>query len=146
MDKSNQPQTFGVFKPTGHTVLAFKSVADQEAAIGALTAQGFAEADMVRYSPQVMAALARSERQAASPLAAFGYELELVDTHLALAETGCSFLVVPAAEDALVERVGEVAVRLEAASAQHYGRFMIQDLISSTAPNAPILETPAPVR
>lgn len=146
MDKSNPPETFGVFKPTGHTVLAFKSVADQEAAIDALTAQGFAEADIVRYSPQEMATLARSERQAASPLAAFGYELELVDTHLALAETGCSFLVVPAPEDSQIERVAEVAMRLKAASAQHYGRFMIQDLISSTAPNAPILETPTPVR
>ncbi len=146
MDKSNPPETFGVFKPTGHTVLAFKSVADQEAAVDALTAQGFSEADMVRYTPQEMATLARSERQAASPLAAFGYELELVDTHLALAETGCSFLVGPAPEDPQVERVTQVALQLKAASAQHYGRFMIQDLISSTAPNAPILDTPMPVR
>jgi hypothetical protein len=146
MDKSNPPETFGVFKPTGHTVMAFKSIADQEAAVGELTAQGFAEADMVRYAPHEMATLARAERQAASPLAAFGYELELVDTHLALAETGCSFLVVPAPEDTQVERVAEVALRLNAASAQHYGRFMIQDLISSTAPNAPPLDTPTPVR
>jgi hypothetical protein len=146
MDKSNPPETFGVFKPTGHTVMAFKSVADQEAAVHALTAQGFVAADMVRYSPQEMANLARAERQAASPLAAFGYELELVDTHLALAETGCSFLVVPAPEDAQLERVTEVALRLKAVSAQHYGRFLIQDLINSTAPNAPLLDTPTPVR
>lgn len=146
MDKSNPPETFGVFKPTGHTVLAFRSAAELDTATDALVAQGFASAAMVRYSPQEMATLARSERQAASPLAAFGYELELVDTHLALAEAGCSFLVVPAPEDAQVERVGEVALRLNAASAQHYGRFMIQDLISSTAPNAPILDIPTPVR
>ncbi len=146
MDKSNPPETFGVFNPTGHTVLAFTSFGDREAAAVALTELGFAEAGMVRYSPQEMVTLARSERQAASPLAAFGYELELVDTHLALAETGCSFLVVPAPEDTQVEQVAEVALRLKAASAQHYGRFMIQDLISSTAPNAPILDTPTPVR
>ena len=146
MDKTNPPETFGVFKPTGHTVLAFQSADDLELAVVALTEQGFANAELVRYSPQEMAALARKERQAASPLAAFGYELELLDTHLALAERGCSFLVVPAPEDTQVERVAKVASRLKAASAQHYGRFMIQDLIDSTAPNAPILETPTPVR
>jgi hypothetical protein len=146
MDKSNPPETFGVFKPTGHTVMAFKSIADQDAAVDALTAQGFLAAAMVRYAPHEMATLARAERQAASPLAAFGYELELVDTHLALAETGCSFLVVPAPEDDQLERVTKVALRLKAVSAQHYGRFMIQDLINSTAPNAPLLETPTPVR
>ncbi len=146
MDKSNPPETFGVFKPTGHTVMALRSSAELEAAAGALTEQGFTEADLVRYSPAEMATLARSERQAASPLAAFGYELELVDTHLALAESGCSFLVVHAPEDAQLDRVMEVALRLKVASAQHYGRFMIQDLISSTAPNAPIRDTPTPVR
>ena len=76
----------------------------------------------------------------------FLHELELLDTHLALAESGCSFLVVPAPDETQVERVAEVASRHNAASAQHYGRFMIQDLIDSTAPNAPILDTPTPVR
>lgn len=146
MDKSNPPETFGVFKPTGHTVMAFTLAQDVDAAWAALVARGFTDVGMVRYSPQEMATLARAERQAASPLAAFGYELELVDTHLALAESGCSFLVVPAAEDAQVAQVAEVALALRAASAQHYGRFMIQDLISSTAPNAPALDTTTPVR
>ena len=146
MDKSNPPETFGVFKPVGHTVMAVRSTADLEAAIAALAAQGFASAEIVTYSPQEMAQLARSERQAASPLAAFGYELELLDTHLALAESGCSFLVVHAPEEALVTRVAEVALQLDAASAQHYGRFMIEDLINNTAPNAPTPDTPSPVR
>ena len=114
--------------------------------LDALAAQGFSGADVVTYTPQEMAQLARSERQAASPLAAFGYELELLDTHLALAESGCSFLVVQAPEEAMVKRVAEIALNLNAVSAQHYGRFMIEDLISSTAPNAPILDTPTPVR
>lgn len=146
MDKSNPPETFGVFKPVGHTVMALKSHEELEAATAALIAAGFADSDLVRYSPQEMKQLALAERQAASPLAAFGYELELVDTHLALAESGCSFLVVPAPEDADIERVAAVSNRLKVASAQHYGRFMIQDLINSTAPNAPVLDTPTPVR
>lgn len=146
MDKSNPPETFGVFKPVGHTVMALKSSEDLEAATAALMEAGFSDADLVRYSPQEMEQLASAERQAASPLAAFGYELELVDTHLALAKSGCSFLVVPAPEDSDIERVAAVANKLKVASAQHYGRFMIQDLINSTAPNAPVLDTPTPVR
>lgn len=146
MDKSNPPETFGVFKPVGHTVMAFKTVEGMDAATAALTEAGFDSADIVSYSPKEMEKLARAEREAASPLAAFGYELELVDTHLALAESGCSFLVVPAPDDDQIERVAELANKLDVASAQHYGRFMIQDLINSTAPNAPILDTPTPVR
>nr|WP_295778530.1 hypothetical protein [Rhodoferax sp.] len=130
----------------GHTVMALRSTTDLESAIVALAQQGFAPAEIVTYSPLEMAQLARSERKAASPLAAFGYELELLDTHLALAESGCSFLVVPAPDEALVTRVAEVALLHNAASAQHYGRFMIEDLINSTAPNAPTLDTPTPVR
>lgn len=146
MDKNNPPETFGVFKPVGHAVMALRTTDDLRAVIDALAAQGFSGADVVTYTPQEMAQLARSERQAASPLAAFGYELELLDTHLALAESGCSFLVVHAPEEAMVKRVAEIALNLNAVSAQHYGRFMIEDLISSTAPNAPILDTPTPVR
>ena len=146
MDKNNPPESFGVFKPVGHAVMALRTTDDLRAVIDALAAQGFSGADVVTYTPQEMAQLARSERQAASPLAAFGYELELLDTHLALAESGCSFLVVHAPEEAMVKRVAEIALNLNAVSAQHYGRFMIEDLISSTAPNAPILDTPTPVR
>ncbi len=146
MDKSNPPETFGVFKPVGHTVMAFKTAEGLDGATAELIEAGFSGADLVSYSPQEMAKLAHAEREAASPLAAFGYELELVNTHLALAESGCSFLVVPAPEDEQLERVAEVAQQFKAASAQHYGRFMIQDLINTTAPNAPIPDTPKPAR
>lgn len=144
MDKSNPPETFGVFKPTGHTVLALRSPADVDAVIAALAAHGLS--DVVTYTPQEMAKLARAEREAASPLAAFGYELELLDTHLEMADSGCSFVVVRAPEDAQIAQVAAIARLLKAPSAQHYGRFMIQDLIDRTAPNAPTPDLPRPVR
>lgn len=144
MDKSNPPETFGVFKPLGHTVMALRTREDVDAAITALAAQGLT--DVVIYSPQEMATLARSERQAASALAAFGYELELLNTHLELAESGCSFVVVRAPKDEQIAQVAEIAHAMHAASAQHYGRFMIQDLIDHTAPNAPTPDLPSPVR
>jgi hypothetical protein len=146
MDKNNPPETFGVFKPVGHTVMAMRTDEELKAALAELEVQGFSGAEVVTYSPQEMEKLARSERQAASPLAAFGYELELLDTHLALAESGCSFIVVHAPEEEMVTRIGAIALSMKAVSAQHYGRFMIEDLISSTAPNAPIPNHPTPVR
>ena len=146
MDKANPPESFGVFKPIDHTVMAFKSATDLNAAAATLAGCGFAEEALVTYAPQEMAQLARSERQAASALAAFGYELELVDTHLALAESGCSFLVVHAPQEEQLAQVAEAARLHRAVSAQHYGRFMIQDLIDQTAPNAPRPDTPSPVR
>lgn len=147
MDKFNPPETFGIFKPTGHTVMALRSFADLVAAKTALVQAGFHVSDMVTYTPQEMASLARKEREAAGHVAAFGYEVELLDTNRELAESGCSFLVVPAANDTQVEQLTEVAERLKAASAQHYGRFMIQDLINATAPNAPVHDDiPRPAR
>ena len=146
MEKFNPPKTFGVFKPTGHTVIALQSIEHMEAATAALTEQGFTEADIVRYSPQEMVALASSELDAASPLAAFGYEVALVETYQALAESGCNFLVVKVRGDEQRDRVQQVAVRLKVASAQHYGTFVIRDLIGSTAPNALASDVPRPDR
>jgi hypothetical protein len=144
MDKSNPPETFGVFKPMGHTVMALRTPADAEAAIAALAEQGLS--NVVTYSPQEMAALADAEREAASPLAAFGYELELLNTHLELAESGCSFVVVRGSETEQLVQVAEIAHAHSAASAQHYGLLMIQDLIDHTAPNAPTPDLPSPAR
>lgn len=146
MDKSNPPETFGVFKPKGHTVMALRSIENMEAATAALTEQGFTETDIVRYSPREMVTLVSNELVAASPLAGFGYELELIKTYQALAESGCNFLVVNAPKDEQRDRVQQVAVSLNVASAQHYGTFMIQDLISSTAPNALESDVPRPDR
>lgn len=96
MDKTNPPTTFGAFKPVGHTVIAFRSDADMQVAVNALIEQGFAHAALVRYTPAEMTAQVEAELKTASPLASFGYELDLVKAHGVLAQDGCSFLVVHA--------------------------------------------------
>lgn len=135
MNKQDPPTTFGVFKPVGHTLFAFHTQDQLQTAMRSLAAMGFAAASMVQYSPQEMLLLADGELMAAGPLANFGYELDLLHHHKTLAQQGCGFLVVHAPGEALANRVATLVAALQPASAQHYGRFLIQDL-TETAPGA----------
>jgi hypothetical protein len=137
MDKIDPPKTLGVFKPVGHTVIAYRSDTDLLAALNALTEAGFPDSACVRYTPAEMKAQADLQLQSANPLANFGYELDLVKAHGVLAENGCSFLVVHAPEEAQAERVAAVARATQAVTAQHYGTFMIEDVIALPPGKAP---------
>ena len=128
MDKHNPPTTFGVFKPVGHTLLAFQTAGEVRAAQQALGALGFTATSMVEYSADEMLRLADEEIQAVGMLAGFGYELDLLRTHRMLAEQGCNFLVVRAPDDGHFTLIANLVGTLQPASAQHYGRFLIRDL------------------
>ncbi len=138
MDKSHPPESFGVFKPVGHTVIAFREEAHLQDAVAALQRLGFANTAIVSYTAQEMAQQAAAEQFAAGPLAGFGYELDLVKTHLALAQQGCCFLVVHAPKSEQAAQVADVARNMQAHSAQHYGRFMIEEVIDNAAQARPI--------
>lgn len=141
MDKHNRPKAFGVFKPVDHVLLAFREVDDLIAAQSALSEQGFSEEDLTSYEPQEMLRQTEEDMRDAGFLATVGQELNLVKAHHALAETGCSFLVVHAPKDEQVRRVANVAEQTHAASAQHYGRFIIEELISSPRGNRQVFES-----
>lgn len=129
MDKNNPPESFGVFKPVGHIVITFRSAADLQAAERALSEQGFAAGDMVRYTSAEMIAQVNEEIATASPMAAIGQDLNLIKAHRESAQDGCSFLVVHAPEDAQVEKVDAVMHHSNAVAAQRYGRFITEELI-----------------
>lgn len=137
MDKSDPPESFGVFKPVGHTVIVFRTAADLEAAATLLLADGFAPSSLVRYAPQEMVRQVDSELTDVSPLAQFGYEINLVREHRALAESGRHFLIVHAPDEAQTARVDEVVRTMKATSAQRYGRFVVEELMEEAAPPAP---------
>ena len=141
MDKSDPPTSLGIFKPVGHTLVAFRTADDQQVAVLSLLEQGFAPATMVTYTAQEMMAQVGAELQTASSLASFGYELNLIHEHRALADTGCSFLVVQAPDDEQAERVAVVARKLKAAAAQRYGSFIIEDLSELTPEDTPVYES-----
>lgn len=128
MDKTHPSETLGVFKPVGHTVIAYRSAADMQVAVSALIEKGFAYSALVLYTPEEIKAQVDAELRAASPLAAFGYELDLVKSHRALAQSGCSFLIVHAPDNARAERVASVARSTKPAAAYHYGTFMLEEL------------------
>lgn len=142
MEKNNPPRSFGVFKPVGHTVIAFAGVDAMEAAAKSLLEQGFAAPDLVRYTPYEMKAQVEADLLTASPIAAVGQELNLVKTHQALAADGCSFLVVHAPDDAQAERVDAVLRANHATSAQRYGSFMIEELIDQPVGETQVFESP----
>lgn len=99
MDKAHPPENFGVFSPVGHSVLAFRSATDLEAAATALGRAGFAADTLTRYTPQEMAAQADADLRSVSPMASLGQDLNLVKAHRDLACQGCSFLVVVTPDD-----------------------------------------------
>jgi hypothetical protein len=128
MDKLNPPTTFGVFKPVGHTLLAFPTPDALRHASSALAAVGFGGTSLVEYSASEMLRLADEELQSAGLLANFGYELDLLRAHRELAQQGCSFLIVHAPDDRLAAQVASLVGSLQPVTAQHYGRFLIRDL------------------
>ena len=137
MEKSNPPTAFGVFKPVGHTLIAFPTEDQLRSAQAALSAMGFAPGSMVRYSPSEMKAQVVAELLDASPFASFGYEIDLIRQHKILAEQGCSFLVVEAPTDELADQVAALVRDTKPTAAQQYGHFMIKTLTERPAGHMP---------
>jgi hypothetical protein len=142
MDKQNPPKAYGVFKPVNHVLMAFRNEDDLHTAETALSAQGFTAQDMTFYEPQEMLRQADEDIRNAGVLANVGQELNLVKAHRAFAEVGCSFLAVHVGDDASIRRVADIAQQAHAASAQHYGRFVIEELISSPRGDQQVFESP----
>ena len=142
MDKTHPPESFGVFKPVGHTLLVFRSAEVTQSAAAALQADGFAQAALVHYSPAEMLAQVDAELPKAGVLASIGQELNLIKAHRALAVKGCHFLVVHTPDGAAVLRVTAIARRFNAVAAQHYGHFLIDELIETVTPLHQVFESP----
>lgn len=127
-------ESFGVFKPVGHVVASFPDAAAVTAAEGELRESGLASdgAGLRRIGPAEMEGLAEAELANASPLAWFGYEINLVKAYQHLAQRGCHFLVIKTeSEDAA--RVAAIAQRHGAEQAQRFGTLTIEELIDLPA-------------
>jgi hypothetical protein len=133
MDKSHPPESFGVFKPVGWIVITQRSARDLQEMHAALQADGFADDELVPYTPAEMLAQIDDELPNTSVLAEFGQELKIVKAHRVLAENGCSFLLVRAKDDAWAQRVADQVKRLGAPTAQRYGHLVIEELTDRSA-------------
>lgn len=142
MKPDKRPEAFGVFKPVGYVIVAFKSASDMAGAADALADAGFGADECIRYTPEAMVQQADRDIADASALASLGQELNLVKAHRALAEQGHSFLAVHAPDDDETRRVADIVRRFDATRAQKYGRFMIEELIEVGSDQAQVAESP----
>jgi hypothetical protein len=124
---ASDERSFGVFKPVDHVVISFPSADQADSAAQALAKAGLQGEPVVRrLSDRQMLAQIDHDLQKASMLAAVGQELNLVKAHRELAERGYHWLVVHAPEKELAKQVAEVA---QTHGAEHYGNFIIEELI-----------------
>jgi len=131
MDKAHPHLTFGVFKPTGYTLMAFRSHEELLQAMRQVIGLGFEGASMLQYSADEMRSMLDEELARASAVSRFGYEVLLSRQHQRLAVDGCCFLLVHAPNEKRENLINALVERLQPVTAQHYGRFLIQDLTES---------------
>ncbi len=142
MDKHDPPTSHGVFKPVGHIVISFASAPDQAQAAKALQALGLGDDDITPYSADEMTRQVATDLQRATALASLGQELNLVKAQGELAAQGYHFLVVRAEDDDMARRVADTVRPLRAERAQHYGNFVIEELIEHVDDEPQVAESP----
>jgi len=142
MMQQDHPTSFGVFKPVGHVVISFPSAEQAAAARQALGSLDLAADAISPYTDAQMLAQIDNDLAHASPIASLGQELNLVKAHRVLAERGYHWLVVRAADDDEALRVAECVRPFGAERAQHYGHFIIVELIEHAADLHQVAESP----
>jgi hypothetical protein len=129
MTKGELQESMGAFNPVGHTVVAFADDPAAGEAAKAARDAGFGADDVLVFtSGELFPDLAEMMRNA-SGAAGFGYEVTLMRRYMTLASEGVGWVVVYSPDEAQVARVKDIATRLQARSAVHYGRLLHEDLI-----------------
>lgn len=137
-----RPTSFGVYKPVDHVVLSFPRADDAHAARAELGPLEIAADDIHAYTDRQMVAQVAEDLKQASPLAAIGQEINLLRSHGELAERGYHFLVVKAKDDEQARRIARIARTHHAERAQHYGHFIIEELIEPEGGRPQVAESP----
>jgi hypothetical protein len=142
MDKHDPPTSHGVFKPVGHVVISFPTAHDQAQATQALQTLGLGTDEITPYSADEMSAQVETDLQRATGLASLGQELNLVKAQGELAALGYHFLVVQTGDDEMARRVADAVRPFNAERAQHYGKFVIEELIEHADDEPQVAESP----
>lgn len=144
MKDTSDMRSFGVFKPVGHVLISFASAAQRDGAADAMRDAGLGADDSTlrRISDREMVQQADEDLARASPLANLGQELNLVKAQRELALIGYHFLLVRADDDDAARRVAEIAGQHRAERAQHYGQFVVEELIQHPGEEAQVAESP----
>ena len=141
MDSAKQ-LSFGVFKPVGNIVISFPDREKADAAAAEMMSTGLAPEAILHLSDREMVEKIDSEMPHASSLAAIGQELNLVQAMRKLAAQGYHWLVVRARDNESDARIAQIAERHDAARAQSYGHFIIEELIDRPGDAQQVAESP----
>ena len=127
LNKSQLPQSFGVFTPTGHLVLGFATDPDMRAAEQDLLDRGFETSSIHAFtSTEVVAEIERMKADFRVVANLLANESDLMDRHLAVAQEGGGFLVIYAPEEADASRVMDVARHHNLRVAHKYNRLTLE--------------------
>ena len=129
MTRGELQESLGAFNPVGHAVLAFADDKTAGEASRSLHDAGFADADILVYSSAELFPDLEDMMRNASGAAGFGYEINLMRRYMTLAGEGCGWVIVYSPEEDQIVKVKEIAARLRARSAVHYGRLLHEDLV-----------------
>jgi hypothetical protein len=142
--ESEADRSFGVFKPVGHVLMSFPTAAQASACAVAVEAAGLLRGEhaLRRWTDREMLEQIEADLRHASPIAAIGQELNLVVSHRALAERGYHWLAAKVQDDEHAAAVAALAERHGAERAQHYGRFIIEELIEHPSDLPQVAESP----
>ena len=121
--------SFGVFKPVDHVVISLPDAQSADRAAQAIGQAGVQAGAIRRFTDQEMISQIDHDMKNASPLASIGQEMNLIRAHRDLAERGFHWLVVRAEDDDQARAIAAAAEGCGAERAQHYGRFIIEELI-----------------
>ena len=139
---ADAPRSFGVFKPVGHVVISFPTEAQADHAADAFADMGLPPGAVRHYSDREMLRQIDEDIAGASPLASVGQEMNLVLAHRALAAQGYHWLLVHAASDEQAVEIARLARDCGAERAQHYGHFIIEELIEPLGGLPQVAESP----
>jgi hypothetical protein len=129
MTKGELQESLGAFNPVGHTVLAFADDNTAGAAAQAARDAGFGGDDILVFTSGELFPDLKEMMRNASGAAGFGYEITLMRRYMTLAGEGAGWVVVFSPDEAQVAKLTEIAKRMAARSAVHYGRLLHEDLI-----------------
>lgn len=128
MSESELPTSFGIFYPTGWTVVAFPTPDVAEKVRSDLLTGGYSEDDCKVFHADMVVPSARSQLSGAGFLAQLGMADDIVRRHLAAAKDGSTFLVIYSPSEEEAERVMNVVRRVPFEFAHRYRRLAIEEL------------------
>lgn len=126
------PTSFGVFKPVGWLMVGLPTPADAEALARALQGAGWAEAQVLHFTPSETLPELEAMADNAGALAGFGYEITLLRRYVALTREGFRWLLVKVDGTDAAAAAAHLAGASGATLAVHYRLLAVEELIGGT--------------